>query len=95
MDFLLALCLGPCFLNRNKQLDFKRWHCKMEHGFGFCFLIEYEDEMKKTLVTAGRRQIFFKFFVGFLFFVALFFCFFFLPLQEEAIVFEEIFSKYL
>lgn len=62
----------------------------MEHGFGFCFLIEYEDAMKKTLVTAGRRLI-----------TILFFCCFFLgflgfsPLQEEAIVFEEIFSKYL
>ncbi len=51
--------------HRDKGADFKRWHCKMEHGFGFCFLIEYEDEMKKTLVTAGRRLItifFFSFF---------------------------------
>lgn len=60
----------------------------MEHGFGFCFLIEFEDEMKKTLVTAGRRLIT----------IFLFCCFVFLgfsPLQEEAIVSEEIFSKYL
>lgn len=37
----------------------------MEHGFGFCFLIEYEDAMKKTLVTAGRRLITILFFVVF------------------------------
>lgn len=67
----------------------------MEHGFGFCFLIEYEDEMKKTLVTAGRRQItIFFLFVCFILFYFNFFCSF-LPLKEEAIVFEEIFSKYL
>lgn len=64
----------------------------MEHGFGFCFLIENEDEMKKTLVTAGRRLQQFLFF--FCFFLFLYF-FSLPPLQEEAIVFEEIFSKYL
>lgn len=64
----------------------------MEHGFGFCFLIEYKDEMKKTLVTAGRRliTIFLNFFFFFFFFLVVF-----SPLQEEAIAFEEIFSKYL
>lgn len=70
--------------HRDKGPDFKKWHCKMEHGFGFCFLIE--DEMKKTLVTAGRRLI--TIFGGFLFAC-------FLSFQEGAIVFEEIFWKYL
>jgi len=53
----------------------------MEHGFGFCFLIEHEDEMKKTLVTAGRRLInfFFTYFLSFFIFA--------LPRREEAIVF--------
>lgn len=67
----------------------------MEHGFGFCFLIEYEDEMKKTLVTAGRRQITNFFFCLFVSFDLFELFVFFLPLKEEAIVFEEIFSKYL
>lgn len=60
----------------DKGADFKRWHCMMEHGFGiFCFLIEYEDKMKKTLVTAGRRLVkfcFFSFTFLFLFFVFVF-----------------------
>lgn len=80
---------------RPRDRTFKRWHCKMEHGFGFCFLIEYEDEMKKTLVTAGRRLITSFFVDGFFFLFPCFFLSFFCRLREEAIVFEEIFSKYL
>lgn len=80
-------CLGPRFPRTgSRDQTFKRWHCKVEHGFGFCFLIEHEDDTKKTPVTAGRRQFLFLFC----------FCLFrFSPVQEEAIVFEEIFSKYL
>lgn len=57
-------CLGP-LLSKTEMGDWTRWHCKMEHGFGFC-----DDEMKKTLVTAGRRLI--NFF--FLFLLVCFFC---------------------
>lgn len=65
------------------ESDFKRWHCKMEHGFGFCFLIEYEDEMKKTLVTAGRRQIT-NFFLCFALFYFNFFLLFFSASQRRS-----------
>lgn len=66
-------CLSPCPPppHIDKGPDFQRWHCKMKHGFGFCFLIEYEDAMKKTLVTAGRRQK--QFFLFFFFFFFPFF----------------------
>lgn len=72
-DFLPVLAsalVSPPSHRGQRHPDFKRWHCKMEHGFGFCFLIEYEDEMKKTLVTAGRRPMTFFFFLFcFVFFV--------------------------
>lgn len=83
-------CLGSCLPHTGvKGSHFKRWHCKKEHGFGFCFLTEHEDEMEKSPVTAGRRLM--------TAFLAFFFCFRFVfsRLQEEAIAFEEIFSKYL
>lgn len=87
-DFLLVLAsalVSPPSHGGQRDPDFKRWHCKMEHGFGFCFLIEYEDEMKKTLVTAGRRLMTFFFPVLFLFY----------RLSKKEPLFEEIFSKYL
>lgn len=77
-----GLCFSPCFPSSHgdKGPDFKRWHCKMEHGFGFCFLIEYEDEMKKTLVTAGRRQMtIFRL----VFFVVFCFCFVLFRLSKK------------
>lgn len=56
--------LGP-LLSKTETGDWTRRHCKMEHGFGFC-----DDEMKKTLVPAGRRLI--NFFLLFFFYLFLF-----------------------
>lgn len=67
----------------------------MEHGFGFCFLIEYEDEMKKNIGHRWTEADGFFFFLSVfvLFLVVLFYFFFRLSKKEP--LFEEIFSKYL
>lgn len=60
-DFFLALTSAPYVPNRKwgTGLDGTvRWNT----GLDFCFLVE-NDEMKKTLVTAGRRLI--NFFLAF------------------------------
>lgn len=88
-DFLPVLAsalVSPPSHRVQRHPDFKRWHCKMEHGFGFCFLIEYEDEMKKTLVTAGRRPMTFFFSC---------FVLFFSSFQEGAIVWRDIFEIFV
>lgn len=63
----------------------------MEHGFGFSFLIEYEDEMKKN---TGHRWTETDDFFFFLFFWLFRFVFVF-HLSKKEPLFEEIFSKYL
>lgn len=72
-------------------------HCKVEHGFGFCFLIEYEDEMKKTLVTAGRRLniVFFCLFAFVCsFLLLLLLCFFASPRRSHC-VWRDIFEIFV
>lgn len=72
--------------SEQEMRDWTGWHCKMEHGFGFLFSSRRRWDEEDTGHRWTETDQFFSCF-------CLFVCF--LPLREEAILFEEIFSKYL
>lgn len=84
-----GLLPGPHLSPLRSEQEMRDWtgrHCKMEHGFGFLFSSRKRWDEEDTGHRWTETDQFFSCF-------CLFVCF--LPLREEAILFEEIFSKYL